>query len=45
MKDETWDYTPAAFPAPDAGEGSELSEPCGTAVQEDERIAKVWVPQ
>jgi hypothetical protein len=45
VKDETWDYTPAAFPAPDAGEGSELSEPCGTAVRQDERIAKVWVPQ
>jgi hypothetical protein len=31
--------------APDATEASELSEPCGTAVLEDERIAKVWVPQ
>jgi hypothetical protein len=45
VKDETWDRTPAALHAPDATEASELSEPCGTAVLEDERIAKVWVPQ
>jgi hypothetical protein len=45
VKDETWDYTPADLPDPDAGEASELSEPCGTAVRQDERIAKVWVPQ
>jgi hypothetical protein len=45
VKDETWDCTPADLPDPDAAEVSEMSEPCGTAVRQDERIAKVWVPQ
>jgi hypothetical protein len=45
MKDETWDYTPADLPDPDVGEASELREPCGTAVRQDERIGRVYVPQ
>ena|GEM_PF-410002 len=45
MKDETWDCTPADLPDPDAAETSELSEPCGTAVRQDERIARAWMPQ
>jgi hypothetical protein len=45
VNDETWDYTPADLPAPDTAEASELSEPCGTPVQQDERIARAWVPQ
>jgi hypothetical protein len=45
VKDETWDYTPADLPAPDAAEPSELSEPIGTVAREDERIGRVYVPQ
>jgi hypothetical protein len=45
VKDETWGYTPAALPNPDAADASELDEPCGTAVRQDERIGRVWVPQ
>jgi hypothetical protein len=45
VNDETWASTPAAFPAPDTAEPSGLSEPCGTPVREDERIARAWVPQ
>ena len=45
MKDETWDYTPAALPNPEATEASEWSKPCGTVVWQDKRVAKAWVPQ
>jgi hypothetical protein len=45
VKDETWDYTPAALPDLEAADASELSEPCGTAVRQDERIGRAWVPQ
>ncbi len=45
MKDGTWDCTPADLLNPDAAEGSELSEPCGTVVRQDERIGRAWLPQ
>jgi hypothetical protein len=45
VKDEAWDYTPVAFPAPDTAETSGQSEPCGTAVRQDERIGRAWLPQ
>ncbi len=45
MKDGTWDCTPADLLNPDAAEGSELSDPCGAAVQQDERIGRAWLPK
>jgi len=45
VKDRTSLDTVVDFPDPDAAETSEPTASHGTAVQEDERIARAWVPQ